>query len=159
VIPDGFFTVMPTLSACDGAGLTDPAMVYACVPEKDAPRAGLENDIEPRTVSVNDVERVTIDVPLTVTEYVPGAVEDDVIMVSVLEKVGDPEEGLKLHEAPEGSPALQAKETGRVEPLLRVAAIEFDPELPEATEILPELATEKSNGGPVTFMLTMKVPH
>jgi hypothetical protein len=109
VIPEGFFTVMKTLSAPPGVGLMDPAMVYACVPEKDAPGAGLENDIEPRTVSVNDVERVTIEVPLTVTEYVPGGVDEDVIMVSVLEKVGDPEEGLKLHETPEGSPALQAK--------------------------------------------------
>jgi hypothetical protein len=40
---------------------------------------------------------------------VPGGVDDDVVMVSVLEKVGEPGEGLKMHEAPEGSPALQVK--------------------------------------------------
>jgi hypothetical protein len=57
VTPAGFFTVMETLSAWPGAGLTDPAIVYACVPEKDEPGAGLENDTEPEPpiVSVNDV--------------------------------------------------------------------------------------------------------
>jgi len=42
--------------------------------------------------------------PITVTAYEPVGVADEVVIVSELVNVGDPEGGRKEHEAPEGSP-------------------------------------------------------
>lgn len=53
------------------------------------------------------------------------------VIVNVLVKVGLPEGGLKpVHEAPDGSPAVQDKLTDCVEPLSKVTVIVFEPEPP-----------------------------
>jgi hypothetical protein len=68
--------------------------------------------------------------PVTVTVTEPVGVDDEVLIVKVLEKVGLPDEGLKLQEAPEGRTLVQDKLTDCVEPLVKVAVIVFEPELP-----------------------------
>jgi hypothetical protein len=57
-------------------------------------------------------------------------VELDVMTVKELEKGGLPEAGLKLHDAPVGSPLVHDKLTDCVEPVCRVVVIVFEPELP-----------------------------
>lgn len=58
-------------------------------------------------------------VAVTVIVYVPFGVEDEVLIVKVLWKVGLLKEGLKLHDAPEGRP-LQDRLTECVESLVKV---------------------------------------
>jgi hypothetical protein len=60
----------------------------------------------------------------------PVGVEDEVLIVKVLEKVGLLDGGLKLHEVPAGSPLVQDKLTDCVEPLNKVAVIVFEPDKP-----------------------------
>jgi hypothetical protein len=63
-------------------------------------------------------------------------------MVKALEKVGLPDAGLKLQDAPVGSPAAHERVTDCVEPLVKVAVIVFEPELPCVTVIPPEFDNE-----------------
>lgn len=86
--------------------------------------------------------------PVTVTTNEPVGVVDDVPMVKVLEKVGKPDEGLKEHEAPDGSPLVHERLTDCDIPLNKVAEIVFDPLPPRVTVMPPEFDKEKSN--PVT---------
>jgi hypothetical protein len=60
----------------------------------------------------------------------PVGVKAVVLTVSVLEKVGVPDSGLKPHEAPEGKPDVQDRLTDAAVPLTKVAVIVFEPELP-----------------------------
>jgi hypothetical protein len=66
-----------------------------------------------------------------------------VLTVKVLVKVGLPDGGLTLHDAPEGSP-VHDKPMACVEPLVKVTVILLEPELPCVTVIPPELESEKS---------------
>jgi hypothetical protein len=83
-------------------------------------------------------------VPATVTVEEPVGAEDEVLIVRVLEKVGFPEIGLKLQEAPEGRPLAQDKPTDCVEPLVKVTVMITEPDEPRVTVIAPELDSEKS---------------
>ncbi len=51
-------------------------------------------------------------VPVTVIVKDPVGVEEIVLMVNVLEKVGVPDAGLKEHEAPAGSPLVHERLIG-----------------------------------------------
>jgi hypothetical protein len=77
-------------------------------------------------------------------EYEPAGVDDRVLTVRLLEKVGDPEVGLKEHEAPDGNP-LQARVTGCDARLSRPRVMVLDPDPPCTTVIAPEDKIEKSN--------------
>lgn len=64
------------------------------------------------TINVNCVVLVSPPpVPVTVIMGDPVGVEDEVVIVKVLEKVGFPENGLNEQEAPEGTPLVQDKLT------------------------------------------------
>ena len=67
------------------------------------------------------------------------------LTVRRLEKVGSPDEGVNVHEAPAGSPLLHERPTDS-DPSPRLAVIVFEPDLPVKTTILPEFDNEKSNG-------------
>jgi hypothetical protein len=82
-----------------------------------------------------------------------------VVIFSVLEnevnKFGVPEEGSKEHEAPAGSPAVQAKETVWGAPLSKVAVTVAEPELPWRVVIPPGLVREKpKDRGEVVMLVT-----
>jgi hypothetical protein len=53
-----------------------------------------------------------------------------VLMVKVLEKVGLPDEGLKVQDAPEGSPLVHERVTFCEVPVCKLAVIVFEPEVP-----------------------------
>lgn len=83
--------------------------------------------------------------PVTVTEYEPKGVDKDVVIVRVLVNCGLPDAGLKLHEAPEGSPPEQDKLTVCDCPLVKVTETVLEPDPPCTTSITPELETKKPN--------------
>jgi hypothetical protein len=57
-------------------------------------------------------------------------VELVVLMVRELEKVGLPEGGLKLQDAPVGRPLVHNRVTDCADPVCKVAVIVFEPEVP-----------------------------
>ena len=67
------------------------------------------------------------------------------MIVKTVEHVGLQDVDEKEAVAPEGNPEAE-KETGCVEPEVKLALIELVTEEPAVTELLPELASEKSNG-------------
>jgi hypothetical protein len=73
-------------------------------------------------------------------------VEEEVLIVQVLEKVGLPEDGLKEDVAPEGSPDAD-RLTLCVEPPVKVTVTIFEPEPPCVTVIPTLLLKLKSNEG------------
>jgi hypothetical protein len=73
-------------------------------------------------------------------------------MFSTVEQVGLQVGAEKEAVAPEGNPEAE-KETVWLLPEVRFAVMEFEAEEPELTEMLPELVTEKSNGGAVTEVI------
>jgi len=83
------------------------------------------------TVSVNWVVCVfPPPVPVTVMVDEPVGVEDEVLTVKVLVKVGLPDAGLKLHDAPEGRPLVQDRLTDCDCPPVNVTVIVLEPEPP-----------------------------
>jgi hypothetical protein len=76
--------------------------------------------------------------------YEPIGTEDDVLTVKVVEKVGFPELGLKLHDAPEGAPE-QDRLTDCVGPPTKAVQTVVEPELPRIIVIPPKFEIEKSN--------------
>ena len=68
--------------------------------------------------------------PSTTTLYEPAGVADEVVIVSPLVKVGEPERGRKEHEAPEGSPPMHERLTEVDGPPSRVTTIVAAPEPP-----------------------------
>ncbi len=69
--------------------------------------------------------------------YKPVGVEEVVLIAKVLEKDGEPELGLNVHEASVGSP-LHEKVTGWEIPMSKVAVIVLDPDPPWTVLIRPE---------------------
>ena len=67
--------------------------------------------------------------PSTTTMYEPAGVADEVVIVSALVKVVEPERGRKEHEAPEGSP-MHERLTEVDGPPSRVTIIVAVPEPP-----------------------------
>ena len=66
------------------------------------------------------------------------------LTVEGLEKLGDPEIGLKPQTVPVGSPLLQERVTVWVAPLASTRLILLEPEFPCVRVIIPELDMEKS---------------
>lgn len=83
---------------------------------------------------------------VTVMVEVPPGVELLVAIVSVEKQLGLQLFGEKEAVAPEGSPEAES-ETGCVLPETNVALIELFTDEPAVTDWLPELLSEKSNGG------------
>lgn len=98
-----------------------------------------------KTVSVNCVVLVSPPfVPATVIGNEPFGVVEIAAIVSVLEKVGEPDVGLKEQEAPAGRSLVQDRVTVPAELVKRMAVIVFEPLLPCIIAIPPELIRKKS---------------
>ena len=97
------------------------------------------------TVKLNVVVLVTPPPDaVTVTVEVPAGVEPLVLMVSVEEQLGLQLLGEKEAVAPEGNPEAE-KVSGCPLPETNVALMALVTEDPATTDLLPELASEKSN--------------
>ncbi len=113
-----------------------PAARFCDVGEADGVKSG-----PALTVRVKDVGLVGLGLPVTVIVYEPVGVEDIVAMVSVLDApdvVGVMDVGLKVHVAPMGRPEQESITPWAV-PLVSVAVIVVEPELPTVTPKLLEL--------------------
>jgi hypothetical protein len=110
------------------------------------------------TVSVTVVECVPLGaVPVTVTVYVPVAVEGSTLIVIVDEPPAVTDDGLKLAVAPVGSPvALSA--TDCAEPLVTAVEIVEVPLEPWPTLTLEGFALIEKSDGPVVQLANLNDP-
>ena len=81
----------------------------------------------------------------------PAAVDPLVATVRTVEHAGLQEVAEKEAVAPEGNPEAE-KETDWAEPEVKLALIELVTEEPAVTDLLPELASEKSKGLTALFV-------
>jgi hypothetical protein len=106
---------------------------------------GVAEILKAVTANPKDVTRVTPpSVPVTLIVNEPAGVEDRVLMVSALVKVGAPVAGLKEHEAPEGRPLAQERLIDCDVPFDSEAVMLLEAALPADRVMLPEFDNEKS---------------
>jgi hypothetical protein len=102
------------------------------------------------TANVKEVTWVTPPpVPVTLILNEPAGVEDKVLMVSALEKIGNPDAGLKEHDAPAGRPPVQERLSDCDVPFDRLAAMLLEAALPADRVMPPEFDNEKPNLGAI----------
>jgi hypothetical protein len=96
------------------------------------------------TVNVKPVVFTTVSaVPVTVIEYAPAGVSEDVLIVRTVEQVGEHESGEKDAVAPSGSPAAE-NVTPCVSPETILLLMVFWTGIPLTTDLSPPLESVKS---------------